>query len=58
MISQNAKLAVVGMLGEHYDVIKWKLFPRYWSFVRGNSPVTGECPSQKANNADFDVSLM
>ena len=25
----------------HYDVIKWKLFPRYWSFVRGihRSPV-------------------
>ena len=19
----------------HYDVIKWKYFPRYWPFVRG-----------------------
>ena len=26
---------------QHYDVIKWKHFPRYWSFVRGihRSPV-------------------
>ena len=22
----------------HHDVIKWKHFPRYWPFVRGNSP--------------------
>ena len=33
---------------EHYDVIKWKLFPRYWPFVRGihrspvNSPHKGQ----------------
>ena len=32
----------------HYDVIKWKHFPRYWSFVRGihrspvNSPHKGQ----------------
>ena len=32
----------------HYDVIKWKQFPRYWSFVRGihrlpvNSPHKGQ----------------
>ena len=28
----------------HYDVIKWKHFPRYWPFVRGIQPVTGEFP--------------
>ena len=25
----------------HDDVIKWKHFPHYWPFVRGNSPFTG-----------------
>ena len=29
----------------HDDVMKWKYLPRYWPFVRGNSPVTGEFPS-------------
>ena len=43
----------------HDDVIQWMLFPRYWLFVRGihRSP-RGEFPSQRAGNADFDVSLM
>ena len=26
------------------DVIKWEHFPRYWSFVRGNSPVPVNSP--------------
>ena len=28
------------------DVIKWKHFPHHWPFCAGNSPVTGEFPSQ------------
>ena len=37
----------------HDDVIKWKHFPRYWSFVR-NSPVIGEFPTQlKASDAEL-----
>ena len=39
----------------HDDVIKWKHFPRYWPFVRGNSPVTGEFPSQRPVTRCFDV---
>ena len=31
----------------HDDVIKLKHFPRYWPFCAGNSPVTGEFPSQR-----------
>ena len=36
----------------HYDVIKWKHFPRYWPFVRGihRSPVV---PLTKASDAMF-----
>ena len=36
------------MMSRHDDVIKWKLFPRYWPFVRGihrslvNSPHKGQ----------------
>ena len=39
----------------HDDVIKWKHFPRYWSFCAGNSPVTGEFPSQRPVTRSFDV---
>ena len=39
----------------HDDVIKWKQFPRYWPFVRGNSPVTGEFSSQRPVTRNFDV---
>ena len=35
----------------HDDVIKWKHFPHYWQFVRGNSPVTSEFPRTKASDA-------
>ena len=37
-----------GHFSKHYDVIKWKYFPRYWPFVRGihrspvNSPHKGQ----------------
>ena len=39
----------------HDDVIKWKHFPRYWPFVLGNSPVTGEFPAQRPVSRSFDV---
>ena len=39
----------------HDGVIKWKHFPRYWPFVRGNSPVTGEFPTQRPVARSFDV---
>ena len=39
----------------HDDIIKWKHFPRYWPFVRGNSPVTGEFPTQRPVTQSFDI---
>ena len=38
----------------HYDVIKWENFPRYWPFVRGT---TGHrwFPSQRPVTRSFDV---
>ena len=39
------------------DVIKWKHFPRYWPFWAGNSPITGEFPSQRPVTRRFDVFL-
>ena len=44
-----------GVSNLHDDVIKWKHFPRYWPFVQGNSPVTGEFPSQRPVTRSFDV---
>ena len=38
----------------HDDVIKLKHFPRYWRYV-GNSPATGEFPSQRPVTRSFDV---
>ena len=40
---------------EHDDVIKWKHFPRHWPFCAGNSPVTGEFPSQRPVTRSFGV---
>ena len=37
----------------HDDVIKWKHFPRY--LCAGNSPITGEFPSQRPVTRSFDV---
>ena len=37
------------------DDIKWKHFPRYWPFVRGNSPIPGEFPAQRPVTRSFDV---
>ena len=42
-------------LFHHEDIIKWKHFPRYWPFVHGNSPVTGEFPPQRPVTQRFDV---
>ena len=43
----------------HDDFIKWKPFPRYWSFVRGihrsPAPVTGKFPAQRPAMRIFDV---
>ena len=39
----------------HDDVLKWKHFPRNWPFVRGNSPVPGEFPTQRPVTRNFDV---
>ena len=36
---------------KHDDVIKWKHFPRYWPFVRGN----GEFPTQRPVTRSFDI---
>ena len=38
----------------HDDVMKWKNFLRYWPFA-GNSPVTGEFPSQRPVTRSFDI---
>ena len=38
------------------SVIKWKHFPLYWPFA-GNSPVTGEYPSQRPVKRSFDFFL-
>ena len=43
-------LLVLSQLGTHYDVIKWKHFPRYWPFMWGihrspvDSPHKGQWP--------------
>ena len=38
----------------HDDVIKWKLFPRYWLFVREKASVIGGLPSQRQMTWSFD----
>ena len=48
-------LQLIVLLSRHHNVINWKHFPRYWPFVRGNSPVTGEFPSQRPVTLSFDV---
>ena len=39
----------------HDDVMKWEHFLRYWSFVRGILPVTGEFPTKRQVTRSFDV---
>ena len=35
----------------HDDVMTWKYFPHYWTFMRGIPPSTGGFPAQRASNA-------
>ena len=39
----------------HDDVIKWKHFPRYWTFVRGIHRWPVKYPAQRAVTRSFDV---
>ena len=39
----------------HNDVIKWKHYPRDWSFVWGISQVTGEFPIQRPVSRRCDI---
>ena len=39
----------------HDDVVKWKHFPRYWPFVRGEFTGPGEFPAQWPVTRSFDV---
>ena len=39
----------------HDDVIKWKFFSALLALCAGNSPVTGEFPSQRPVTRSFDV---
>ena len=43
----------------HDDVIKWKHFPRYWSFVRGihRWPVNSQKPVTRTHDVFFDLRL-
>ena len=53
------KLNPIGIMIRWYgDVINWKFFSTFLAFCAGNSPVTGEFPSQRASNTDFYVSMM
>ena len=48
------------ILGEHYDVIKWKHFPRYWHFLRviHRSPVDFPWrPAMRSFDDFFDLRL-
>ena len=43
---------------EHYDVIKWKHFLRYWPFVRGNHRSPVNSPYKRPMTWSFDFSLI
>ena len=40
--------------GDHGDVIKWKHFPRYWPFVRGNHRPPVNSPHKGPVTRSFD----
>ena len=48
-----------GIPPSHYDVIKWKHFPRYWPFVRGiyRSPMNSPHKAHRraARGPDFEI---
>ena len=41
--------------GKHDDIIKWKHFSVLLAICEGNSPVTGEFPTQTPVTRSFDV---
>ena len=43
--------------GGHDDVIKWKHFPRYWSFVRGIHRSPAQRPVTRSFDVFFDLRL-
>ena len=58
--SSPMKVGIIPLHGQqqfslHDDVIKLKHVPRYWPFVRGNSPVTGEFHGWVNNREAGDV---
>ena len=53
--NRNAIASAVASPLDHEDVIKWKHFPRYWPICAGNSPVPGECPTQRPLTRSIDV---
>ena len=55
MIYTGKYIHLVAIAIVHVDVIKKNHFLRYWPFCVGNSPVTGEFPSQMAVTRRFDV---
>ena len=48
-------ISLAWLVSNHDDVIKWSYFPRYWPFVRGNSPVPSEFPAQRPVTRSLDV---
>ena len=53
----DALLYISRAIGTHDDVIKWKHFPRYWSFVRGihRSPVNSSHKGQRRGALMFSL---
>ena len=51
-ISQTVKCYVIDL---HYDVIKWKHFPRYWPFARGIH--RSQRPVMRSFDVVFDLCL-
>ena len=55
-VPDKVMLELPGEMGDplHDDVIKWKHFPRYWTFCVGNSPVTYGFPAlTKASDVEL-----
>ena len=45
----------ISSFGKHDDVIKWKLLSALLAICAGNSPVSGEFPSQRPVTRNFDI---
>ena len=59
VLNKNHVLWGAVWVGIHYDVIKWKHFPRYWLCVRGIhwSPVNSQRPATRSFDISFDLRL-